>query len=232
MWTCSRHQVSRQSRCTLLGALAALAASLLAGGAGADGTVRLAVEWDKLAAMLHRDEGLARPSWRPDPDRAISETPRAGTPSLFDGLQGRGRWSLVARDWEGARPLMGHLTPTDEVRNGRTKRMVLLRGRLLEGPLTPFAQVGLGQWRIDPDTPNLPHDAVPAGQVGVGAEYALASWLTIAFEADCTLLDPGHLVSADPLRIERTGAQILPRDVRWVHPPALWTSFLAARARF
>jgi hypothetical protein len=232
MWTRARHPACRRARCRVLAACAAVAASLLASRAGADGTVRLAVEWEKLAALLHRDEGTTRPSWRPDRDRAIPETPRAGAPSLFDGLQGRGRWSLVARDWEASRPLMGRLGPTDEVRSGRTKRMVLLRARLLEGPITPFAQFGLGQWRIDPDMPAKPHDSAPAGQLGVGVEYALASWVSMAVEADCTLLGPDHLDPADPLRLERTGAPIVPRDVRWVHPPALWGGFLAARARF
>jgi hypothetical protein len=232
MWTCSRHSTSCRSRCTSLGASAALAASLLTARAGAGGTVRLAVEWDKLAALLGRDAEGTQPSWRPDADRVIARAPRVETPSLLEGLQGRGRWSLVARDWEAARPLLGRLGPTDEVRSGRTRRMVLLRARLLDGPVTPFAQMGLGQWRIDPDTPAMPHDSVPAGQVGVGMEYALASWVALAFEADCTLLDPAHVDPPDPLRLERTGAQLLPRDVRWVRPPVLWGSFIAARARF
>jgi hypothetical protein len=127
---------------------------------------------------------------------------------------------------------MGRLGPTDEIRGGRTKRMVLLRSRILEGPLSPFAQLGIGQWRIDPDMPSMPHNAVSAGQVGLGVEYAPASWLAIAFEADCTLLDPAHLDPPDPLHLERPGAEVLPRDMRWVHPPVLWESFLAARARF
>ena len=210
----------------------AVAASLLAGRAGAEGTVRLAVEWDKLAALLHGGDAQPEPAWRPDRDRAVPEAPRAEATALIEGLQGRGRWSLVARDWQVSRPLMGRLGPTDEVLRGRSKRMVLLRGRLLDGPFSPFAQLGLGQWRIDPDRPAMPHDSVPAGQVGVGVEYALASWVSLAFEADCTLLDPAHLDPPDPLQLERPGTGLLPRDVRWIHPPALWGSFLAARARF
>jgi hypothetical protein len=245
MWTRSVHAAGpRRSRCAALGACVAAAACLLAGRAGAEGTLRLAVEWDKLAALLHGGEApSSHPSWRPDRDRAILEMPRVedrGSPeapraeatALLEGLQGRGRWSLVARDWQVSRPLMGRLGPTDQVRPGRSKRMVLLRGRLLEGPISPFAQLGIGQWRIDPDMPAMPHDSVPAGQIGVGVEYALASWVSLAFEADCTLLDPAHLDPPDPLRLERPGSGLVPRDVRWVHPPALWGSFLAARARF
>ncbi len=211
----------------------AVAACLLAGRAGAEGTVRLAVEWDKLASLLHGGNAAPQPSWRPDQDRAIPQAPRAQATALFEGLQGRGRWSLVARDWEASRSLMGRLGPTDQVRPGRSKRMVLLRGRLLDGPISPFAQLGIGQWRIDPDIPAMPHDSVLAGQIGVGVEHALASWVALAFEADCTLLDPAHLDDPpDPLRLERPGAGLHPRDISWVHPPALWGGFLAARARF
>jgi hypothetical protein len=204
----------------------------MAGRARADGTVRLAVEWDKLAELLHGNASASPPPWRTDPDRLIPELPRAHAPSLLDGLQGRGHWSLVARDWEAATPLLGRLGPTDQVRGARTKRMVLLRARLLEGPFTPFVQIGVGQWRIDPDMPAVPHDRVPATQVGIGLEYAVASWVAIAFEADCTMLDPVHLDPTDPLYPVRPGAEIHQRDVPWVHPPALWGTFLAARARF
>jgi hypothetical protein len=127
---------------------------------------------------------------------------------------------------------MGRLAPTDEVKRGRSRRMVLLRGPLADGPVAPFAQVGLGQWRIDPDMPAMPHDAVFAGQVGAGVELALASWVSIALEVDCTLLNPGRLETpyAEPPAL--LGSDVRPRDARWVHPPTLWGSFVAASARF
>jgi hypothetical protein len=212
----------------------ALAASLLATRAMADAGIRLAIEWDKLGALLHPATVPADVSSRlsrPGEDRPIRAA-RPEAPTLLDGLQGPGRWSLVARDWEAARLLMGRLTPTDEVKRGRSKRMVLLRGQLVEGPVVPFAQIGLGQWRIDPDMPAMPHDALLAGQVGVGVELAVASWVSIALEADCTWLDPARLATPDSQPPERVDSQFLPRDPRWVHPPELWGSFLAARARF
>ncbi len=214
-----------------------LAACLLANRAVADVGIRLSVEWDKLGALLRTgnsaaDAGARLSSWRPGEDRPVSSSPRPEGPTLLDGAEGPGRWSLVARDWEAARLLMGRLTATDEVKRGRSKRMILLRGRLVEGPLVPFAQIGLGQWRVDPDMPAMPHDAVLAGQLGVGVELAVASWASIAVEADCTWLDPARLAPPDSQpRAPVDPAPWVP-DARWVHPPALWGSFLAARARF
>jgi hypothetical protein len=204
----------------------AFAGLLVASRAAADGRIRLAVEWEKLGALLHAEEVPALPSWRPEADRRVVHTePR----SLLDGAHGQARWSLVARDWDAARLLMGRLAATDEVKRGRSKRMVLLRARLTEGPLAPFAQLGLGQWRIDPDTPAMPHDAVIAGQLGVGLEYSFTNWASIAAEADCTLLDPGRLEPSDP---RAPPVPVPAPGGRWMHPPALWGSFLAARARF
>ncbi len=238
MWTCLRRfpalpsPFPRRSSCRAAGACAALAAALLTHGAVAGGGIRIAVEWDKLGELLHRNDASSS-SRQPDADRLTPATrPPAESHSLLDGIQGPGRWSLVARDWEAARLLMGHLAPTDEVKRGRSKRMVLLRGRFVDGPVAPFAQLGLGQWRIDPDTPAMPHDAVLAGQLGIGVELALASWVSIALEADCTWLNPGRLDTSEFPSREVPDSQFLPHDIRWVHPPTLWGSFLAARARF
>src|SRR5579859_4757888 len=144
--------------------------------------------------------------------------------------EGPGRWSLVARDWEEARLLLGRLAATDEVKRERSKRMVVLRWRVFDGPITPFAQLGLGQWRFDPDTPAMPRKPVVAGQLGFGIEYVVASWVSIAFEADCTLLDPARLEAFNPQPREEPDAQSRLRGDRWVHPPALWGGFLAAYA--
>jgi hypothetical protein len=220
------------SGCCAVGTCVALACSLLAGRAAGEGNLRLSVEWEKLGALL-RPEGVAlTPSWRSDGDRAVVKA--AAHPesrSLFESTLARGRWSLVARDWDAARLLMGRLAATDEVKRGsRSKRMALLRGRLLEGPIAPFAQLGLGQWRFDPDMPATPRKALIAGQLGIGAEYVVASWVSIAFEADCTVLDPGRLEASQPGK--EPAAWSRSRADRWVHPPALWGGFLATTARF
>ncbi len=237
MWTWLRRSrslhppCSRRSSCRAVAASVVLAASLLAHRAVAGSGIRLDVEWDKLGELLRRQD-VPSSAWRPDADRPAPAMPPSAAHSLLDGIQGPGRWSLVARDWEAARPLVGRLAPTDEVKRGRSKRMVLLRGRFVDGPVAPFVQLGLGQWRIDPDMPAMPHDALVAGQLGAGVELAVASWVSVALEADCTLLDPGRLGTPtfQPRRL--LDSQFLPHDVRWVHPSALWGSFVAARARF
>jgi hypothetical protein len=217
-------------------AVVALAGVLVASRALADTGVHLAVDWAKLGALLSRDDGSARASWQPEADRPLRPTRLAEPFGLLDGAQGSRWWSLVAHDWEGSRLLMGRLTPTDEVKRWRSKRMVLLRGRFADGPVAPYGQVGLGQWRIDPDIPALPHDAMLAAQVGAGVELALASWVSLALEAECTFLDPGRLDATDssPERSDSDapGRGGLPPEARWVHPPALWGTFLAARAQF
>ncbi len=98
--------------------------------------------------------------------------------------------SLVARDWDSAKLLMGRLSAVDQVQHGRSWRMALLRARFAEGPLVPFAQLGLGQWRVDPDMPAIRHEQVFAGQLGGGVELILSSWASIALEADCSMLAP------------------------------------------
>jgi hypothetical protein len=217
----------------VVGTCIALACSLLADRAAADGPLRLAVEWAKLGPFLHPEEATPYPFWQPDADRAVVKAAaHTESHSFLDGAMGPGRWSLVARDWEEARLLMGRLAATDEVKRGRSKRMIVLRGRVVDGPITPFAQLGLGQWRFDPDMPATPHNALIAGQLGVGAEYVVASWVSIAIEADCTLVDPGRLEASNPQSREVPDVQPRSKGDRWSHPPALWSSFLAAYARF
>ncbi len=222
MWTWLRRSrrwrppCSGRSSCRALGAWLVLAASLLPHRAVAGSGIRLAVEWDKLGDLLRRQDTSSSSPWRPDADHPVPVTPRSEGHSLLDGIQGPGHWSLVARDWEAARLLMGRLAPTDEVKRGRSKRMVLLRGRFANGPVVPFFQLGLGQWRIDPDRPAMPHDAVLAGQMGAGVELAIASWVSVALEADCTLLDPGRLGTAEFQPRQVPDSQFLPHDVRWV----------------
>jgi hypothetical protein len=197
--------------------------------------MRLAVEWEKLGPLLRPPDVTPSPTWRSDADRAVLKAAaRSESPSLFEGA-GAGRWSVVARDWDAAWSLLGRLAATDEVRRGRSRRMVLLRGRLLDGPVTPFAQFGLGQWRFDPDMPAaMPRKAVVSGQLGIGLEYLVAGWVSVAFEADCTLLDPIRLEASNPQPQphEEPDEPSRSLDDRWVHPPALWGGFLATHARF
>ena len=221
-----------------------LAGSLVASRARAQ---HLSIDWSKLGGLLRRPEapiGPAAEGWRTElasrvaPDRAPSDSPLLGGPRGMPGLAG---CSLVARDWESATLLVGHMSPTDQVRRSRSRRMVILRERLLEGPIVPFLQLGLGQWRVDPDTPAVPHEVLLAGQFGFGIELALTPWAAMAIEADATLLQPDRpsATSSSSAPVERPSAgepgaspSVNPPPPQWVHAPASWGSFVALRAAF
>jgi hypothetical protein len=133
---------------------------------------------------------------------------------FLDSFQRAAHLSVIARDWDAAQLLVGHLAPIDQVLRERSKRMLLMRLRLADGPFVPFLQLGLGQWRVDPDMPAIPHDVVLAGQVGAGAELRLTRWSSIAAEAECTVINPAR------------------SDALWIRTSAIWGSFLAARVKF
>jgi hypothetical protein len=135
---------------------------------------------------------------------------------FLEGMERAAHLSLIARDWDAAQLLLGHLAPIDEVLRERSKRMLLVRRRLASpnARLVPFLQAGLGQWRVDPDMPAIPHDVVLAGQLGAGIELHLSRLASVAAEAECTVLNP------------------MRSDAQWIHTSALWGSFLAARVKF
>jgi hypothetical protein len=162
-------------------------------------------------------------------ERSIQGVPSAAHSPLVEGLDGlvggffdgfldsierAARLSVIARDWDAAQLLLGHLSPIDEVLRERSKRMVLMRRRLADGPLVPFLQLGLGQWRIDPDMPAIPHDVVLAGQLGGGLELHLTRLASVAAEAECTVINPAR------------------SEALWIRSSTLWGSFLAARVKF
>lgn len=206
-----------------------LVGCLRAGRAAADLPFRLAVDWEKLGVLLQREDAEPRYDGRPAAGR--SQHQRTAR-SLLDAASASDRWSLIARDWNEARPLVGPPTASDEVKTWRSRRMVLMRVKPTRGPLAPFAQIGLGQWRIDPNAPTSPHVSLTAGQLGIGIAYALGSSVSIVVQADCTLLEPGPVYGAyaqtsDHLEIRRSL-----QGSDWVHPSVLWGSLFAARLRF
>jgi hypothetical protein len=108
---------------------------------------------------------------------------------------------VVARDWDGASSLAGALAATDEIRATRTSRMLVTRvgGG---GWLSPFVQVGFGQWRV-PD----PRVALPclhyATQAGAGIQATITRTLAFAVEYDWTAL------YAEPARVEAAAFRYL-----------------------
>ncbi len=194
-----------------LASLALLATILCARSAGADDSTGLTVQWGKLIDVIHRGSAALLPEKGWQIGREPSHTPS-------DEL----RWvglsphvALNARDWDAARVLVGHLSPTDQIRLSRSSRMFVTRLRLADGRISPFAQVGLGQWRIDTDLmPVLPRDVELAGQLGGGFEMIVSRLAAVAVEVDYTILYR-----------ER-------REPQMVSEPRLWGTFLVARVQF
>jgi hypothetical protein len=185
----------------VLAAAACLAVVLAAPTAHAQQALRLQVDWDKLGAVLRDGPGailMPREALRPDP-------PLFGTSPQM---------SVVARDWSASQSLYGALGPTDQLRLSSSLRMVVARVRLGEGRITPFAQVGFGQWRVDTSVVQMPNDVEVAGQIGGGFELRIAPRVVVALEGSCTML---YRESVQP---------------EMLASPRLWGALLAGRAHF
>ncbi len=108
----------------------------------------------------------------------LSGTGRSGSLSLTESYTSvpwfgvAPKVSLVARDWGGAKSLLGgDIALTDALRTSHSFRMALARIRFGTGRFVPFAQLGLGEYRIDTDIiPNHVADTELAAQVGGGFE--------------------------------------------------------------
>lgn len=192
-----------------------LAASLFATrtASAESGVSRLTIDWEKLATVLRDGADLVTPrevtSLRPPAQPGERDRDR----ERFFGVSPH--VSLVARDWSGAQLLMGHVALTDQMRLSRSSRMVVTRVRLTDGIVRPFAQVGLGQWRLDTDLmPVMPRDTELATQLGGGFEISVTRSWVAAFEADYTIL---YREQYEPQQV--TG-------------PRIWGVFLASRAKF
>ena len=97
--------------------------------------------------------------------------------------------SLVARDWRGSFKLAGDRTLlVDELRPTASNRLVVVR-LANDARLTTFAQLGVGEWRIDPSMfPNARSYSEVAGQLTTGFELRFPSGLRVAGEAQYTAL--------------------------------------------
>jgi hypothetical protein len=182
-------------------------------------TPRLTVDWEHLlkqgmAWVVQQSETQREQA---HPLAAHVATPEHGTPELGTAWVGVApKVSLVARDWGTARSIAGGpIALTDAVRVSRSNRMVVSRIRLGEGRFIPFAQLGLGQWRVDTDVmPHLQRDEEIAAQFGGGFELRLFDRWQLAAETDLTVLyremhEPQQAVT-----------------------PRLWGTFLASRVQF
>jgi hypothetical protein len=181
---------------------------MLSGNVRADQSLRVPVAWNGLEEAIRVGGAmllLPQAGWRPETRDVVTGT--AGTSAVHVP-----RATLVARDWGGALVLVGHLSPTDQFRLSRSTRMIMGRVHVPIGRFTPFAQLGLGQWRLDPDLfPACVRDVESAGQVGGGMEYSIGRGAAIAFETDYTVL---YREQHEP---------------QMVDTPQHWSSFVAAR---
>ena len=178
----------------------------------ADEFSRLHLDWDKLSDAIRTGGVALFPR-----ESAVGRSPltlEASQPERWFG--GTPHVSLVARDWSGVQLLVGgHVALTDQYRLTRSSRMIVSRVRLADGRVAPFAQLGLGQWRVDTDfVPILPRDTELATQLGGGFEVKLASRWLLAVEMDCTVL---YREQHEP---------------QMVSSPHVWGAFLASRATF
>lgn len=204
----------RRLRLRVLSAfLTAIACSSVSSVAAADDAVRLRIDWDGLGAILRQGTPglLPHESWRSEAPERFGAT--ASEPPPWIGVSPR--VSLVARDWGVSQVLWGHLSLTDQLRLIRSSRMVVTRVGFADGRIVPFAQMGVGQWRVDTSLlPSLPSDAQPAGQLGGGFELEVMPHAVVALEGDCTML-------------YHEGRE--PMSLAIAH---VWGTLLAARARF
>jgi hypothetical protein len=100
------------------------------------------------------------------------------------------RISLVARDWGSSFKVAGdRLALVDALRLTSSTRMVLTRVRMNDSRVSPFAQVGLGQWRTDPYLlPLTPRYMELAAQAAGGVEVRLMGTWQVALETTMTML--------------------------------------------
>src|SRR5207253_3556295 len=126
---------------------AAVVTCLLSANVRADQSFRAQIAWDGLEDVIRKGGAmlfLPQPGWRPETRDVVTGT--AGTSDVVVP-----RATVVARDWGGTMVLMGHLSPTDQFRLSRSTRMIMGKVHIPIGHFTPFGQLGLGQWRLDPD---------------------------------------------------------------------------------
>lgn len=100
------------------------------------------------------------------------------------------KMSLVARDWRSSFKVAGdRLALVDALRLTTSTRMVLTRVRVSDARISPFAQVGLGQWRTDPYLlPLTPRYTELAAQAAAGVEVRIHGTWQVAFESTMTML--------------------------------------------
>lgn len=123
--------------------------------------------------------------------------------------------SLVARDWSSAYRVSGErLALVEGLRLTSSTRMVLGRVRMSDSRISPYAQVGLGQWRTDPYLLPLSASYMEiAAQAAAGVEMRLIGTWELALESATTMLYRESSTRNDP-------------------SPHMWSTTIASRIQF
>lgn len=159
---------------------------------------RAGIDWGRLLIELdgyaRRGSGMLE---RPESNAYVSTVTAPGRHAQPLVLADGNAWfgvapsvSFVARDWGTAYRLSGDkLSLVDAMRLSESTRMVLTRVRLnRNNRITPFVQLGAGQWRTDRKfLPFRTGDTELAAQVGVGVELRLVGQWQLACETGATL---------------------------------------------
>lgn len=189
-------------RTRLYAATAVLATVFANSTAKADPTPK--VEWTRLLSDLDEvsrkgadvlDTPRCTPAGCQTDTNATAAAPERGqklyVQDTFNEIVGFApRVSLVARDWGSSFKVAGdRLALVDAMRLTSSTRMVLTRVRMNDSRVSPFAQVGLGQWRTDPYLlPLTPRYMELAAQAAAGVEVRLMGTWQVALETTTTML--------------------------------------------
>jgi hypothetical protein len=175
--------------------VATVAAASFAAPASADDS-RAGIDWMTKLVQLDQYARTGAERTQLTPPR-IGDRP--GTTEPYEQNPGNAwfgaapRVTFVARDWATAYRLAGdRLSLVDAMRLSESTRMIVTRvrfGDLQVARVTPFAQVGLGQWRTDRNLmPLTPRSTEIAGQAGGGIEISVSQSWQLALESSVTAL--------------------------------------------
>jgi hypothetical protein len=186
-WYTGRFPENRMSPRAAL-SIGCLGVVLAAAADAAADESRATLDWARMLSGAHAWVG--RNAERAERGDLLGETPRQAVSTFGTAWFGVAPTvTIVARDWGQSHLLSGRLSVTEAMRLSRSSRMVVSRLRLAGGRITPFSQVGLGEWRIDRDLlPQAPRDVELAAQMGGGFEMQLVPGWELALESTATLI--------------------------------------------
>lgn len=181
---------------------------------------RAAFDW---GTFLVQADAFARgASEKPNTPAPTPAAQADRAPQPFEGNGGNAwfgvapRVTLVARDWGSAYRLAGdRLSLADTLKLSSSTRMILSRARLSDTRVTPFVQLGLGQWRTDPNLlPLMPRNTELAAQFGGGVEIHVTRNWELCAESALTAI---YREQREPQNLPTT---------------KLWSAMIASRVEF